>query len=504
MTVSLREMAISPVYLLRFTFHVSRHTAMRDHDLDKLLGGFAADTLTPEEQARLYSAALADQQLFDALADEQALKELLADPAVRRRLLQELRQANTPDTGNTATWLDWFRRPSGLAWAGGLAATVVAVVLGTKIYEDSLKHAAPLVATEETRPSAPPEHTPSSSQQNSSPRSDLPIEATPFEAPKEQAAKSEASLDRVMKREQAPTPASREQQTSDSSSSRENRLGKQDRSVSQSVPLSDESGMVAPPPSPSPHKKQIRETPTSSALSHTPLSTPSRLEEPAAIAPITGARALFYGYTDLLTTSDMQEAKQEQPLASMAESAPQTSKRKRTDTMLPQLGSITETTPSTTPLGLRYSFLIQEPDGRSREVSPSIASHHRGPILLTVESNQEVSLQLWVTRASQPPQRLLPQKDDAQPSLKLSTGRRTSVSLPPVTQPATIIARISRLAVTPNFDQALSLMTRQTPDMVQESVTVGADRPQQENATYVVNHDTSMNQLTVSIPFPSP
>ncbi|MDH5668046.1 MAG: hypothetical protein OEY86_08555 [Nitrospira sp.] len=474
---------------------------MRDQDLDKLLGGFAADTLTPEEQARLYSAALADQHLFDALADEQALKELLADPAVRRRLLQALNQTNT---SGTATWLDWFRRPSGLAWAGGLAATVVAVVLGTKIYEDSLKHAAPSVATEETRPSAPPAQAPSSSQQKSSPSSDLPIEATPFEAPEERAATSEASLDRVMKREQAPAPASREQRTSGSSPSLKNRPGEQDHSFSQPVPLSDESGMVAPHTSPSPHKKEIRETPASSALPHAPLSAPSRLIEPAAIAPIAKARALFYGYTDPVTTSDMQEAKQEQPLTSMAQSAPQAERPENMGRMLPQQGPVTEAIDSTTPLGLRYSFLIQEPDDRSREVSPSIALSHRGPILLTVESNQETYLQLWLTDASQPPQRLLPQKDDAQPSLKLSAGRRISVSLPLASRSITIIARISRNSVARIFEQDLPPMTRQTPDTVQESVTAGADRPRQENATYVVNQDASMDQLTVRIPFPSP
>lgn len=474
---------------------------MRDQDLDKLLGGFAADTLTPEEQARLYSAALADQQLFDALADEQALKELLADPAVRRRLLQALNQTST---GDTATWLDWFRRSSGLAWAGGLAATVVAVVLGTKIYEDSLKHAALSVATEETRPSAPPAQAPSSSQQKSLPSSDLPIEATPFEAPEERAAKSDASLDRVMKREQAPALASREQRTSDSSPSRKNRTGEQDRSIPQPVPLSDESGTVAPHTSPSRHKKQIRETPASSALLQTPLPTPSEAMEAAETVQTVSARSLFYGHTDLGTASDMQEAKQEQPLTSMAQSAPQAERPENMGTLLPQQGPVTEAIGSTTPLGLRYSFLIQEPDGRSREVSPSIASSHRGPILLTVESNQEVYLQLWLTNASHPPQRLLPQKDDAQPSLKLSAGRRTSVSLPLATQPITIIARVSRRSVARTFDQDLPPMTRQTPDMLQESVTAGADRPQQENATYMVNQDVSMNQLTVRIPFPSP
>ena len=79
---------------------------MSEHDLEKLLGGFAADTLTPEEKQVLYSAALQDQQLFNALTDEQALKELLADPVVRRRLLQSLKQTSTSGAGGSFSWPD--------------------------------------------------------------------------------------------------------------------------------------------------------------------------------------------------------------------------------------------------------------------------------------------------------------------------------------------------------------------------------------------------------------
>ena len=48
---------------------------MPEPELEKLLGGFAADTLTPKERETLFRAALHDQQLFNALADEQALKD---------------------------------------------------------------------------------------------------------------------------------------------------------------------------------------------------------------------------------------------------------------------------------------------------------------------------------------------------------------------------------------------------------------------------------------------
>ncbi|NJN70695.1 MAG: hypothetical protein HC801_10750, partial [Nitrospira sp.] len=108
---------------------------MSEHDLEKLLGGFAADTLTPEEKQQLYSAALQDQELFNSLGDEQALKELLADPVVRRRLLLSVQETGSTTDRNPASWLTWFRRPAALAWAGGLAAAVFAVVLGTNVYQ---------------------------------------------------------------------------------------------------------------------------------------------------------------------------------------------------------------------------------------------------------------------------------------------------------------------------------------------------------------------------------
>ena len=134
---------------------------MSEHELEKLLGGFAADTLTPEERQKLFTAALQDQSLFNTLADEQALKELLTDRVARRRLLDALHQTSPSRAGGSLSWFDWFRRPTGLALAGGLAAAVFAVVLGTKMYQESIERAAQSVATEEAKPAAP---APSASQ----------------------------------------------------------------------------------------------------------------------------------------------------------------------------------------------------------------------------------------------------------------------------------------------------------------------------------------------------
>lgn len=65
-------------------------------DVRRLLGGYATGTLTQAEQKELYEAALRDDLLFAALADEQALRDLLADPASRQRLLVKLNRKKQP------------------------------------------------------------------------------------------------------------------------------------------------------------------------------------------------------------------------------------------------------------------------------------------------------------------------------------------------------------------------------------------------------------------------
>ena len=67
-------------------------------EIRHLLGGYATGTLTDDERARLFAAALDDQALFDALAEEQPLKDLLDDPESRGYLLAELDQPLQTDT----------------------------------------------------------------------------------------------------------------------------------------------------------------------------------------------------------------------------------------------------------------------------------------------------------------------------------------------------------------------------------------------------------------------
>ena len=63
---------------------------MSGEDIRKLLGGYATGTLSADEQKALFEAALHDEKLFAALADEHALREMLDDPKNRAAVLRAL------------------------------------------------------------------------------------------------------------------------------------------------------------------------------------------------------------------------------------------------------------------------------------------------------------------------------------------------------------------------------------------------------------------------------
>jgi hypothetical protein len=90
---------------------------MKD-EIEALLGGYAAGILTDAERARLLDAALRDQEVFDALAAELRLKELLDDPVARG----QVRAALESRAGRRPAWL------SLPAWAGAAAAAGIVVV----------------------------------------------------------------------------------------------------------------------------------------------------------------------------------------------------------------------------------------------------------------------------------------------------------------------------------------------------------------------------------------
>ena len=98
---------------------------MSRDDIQKLLGGYATGTLTSEEQQALFEAALDDQELFDTLAREQALRDLLRDPAAKAHLLAAL--DHRPPRWYELLFRGWRPLAAGVAMAGVAAIAVVAV-----------------------------------------------------------------------------------------------------------------------------------------------------------------------------------------------------------------------------------------------------------------------------------------------------------------------------------------------------------------------------------------
>jgi len=97
---------------------------MSREDIEKLLGGYATATLSDAERRALFEAALEDQELFDALAKEHTLRDVLQDPAARAQLLEALGPAR--QRFRVRVWR-WLQRPAGLALAGGFACMVVLI-----------------------------------------------------------------------------------------------------------------------------------------------------------------------------------------------------------------------------------------------------------------------------------------------------------------------------------------------------------------------------------------
>lgn len=94
---------------------------MKHTEAERLLGGYATDTLSAAERNTLFAAALDHQDLFDALMDEEALRELLADPEAKAQLLAALSRTAPPKA------VPFWRRTGVL---GAAASLIVAATAG--------------------------------------------------------------------------------------------------------------------------------------------------------------------------------------------------------------------------------------------------------------------------------------------------------------------------------------------------------------------------------------
>lgn len=118
---------------------------MTPEEIRKLLGGYATGTLTAGEQQALFEAALQDQELFDELAREQSLRDLLRDPSARAHLLASIEEKPRP----------WWRRIHRGALIGAVAVAAC-VELAVIAHFGRPKPAAtpPLVAEVKPAPAA--------------------------------------------------------------------------------------------------------------------------------------------------------------------------------------------------------------------------------------------------------------------------------------------------------------------------------------------------------------
>lgn len=458
---------------------------MSEHDLEKLLGGFAADTLTPEEKQELYTAALQDQQLFNAIADEQAFKELLSDPAVRRRLLASLEQKGTTGSDGSLSWLDWFRRPVGLALAGGLTAAALSLVLGVRIYQYSLRPAAQSIATEEVKP-VPPQ------------ANELQTKTKENVDPAIELQEKDMLVGKLSKPERALSPPSKKEQSANIAQDRLKQRSRQDEFLREAKsPAAGQEKLAEEVASLADQKLAASPTPSTTAPEPRQRQTPASGEIAGAVTQITSARALFYGGEP--TKIDTRLMAKEQTMKPLAESSPQASRLERPLELTSQVGTSGVSAAQPGPLGLRYSFVVRGTDGQDQEVGTAAASRSIRPIFVTVEANQDAYVQIWEIVGSSRPQLLWPKNETGQSSLKISAGQRQQVPLSRENGPITLTVHLSRIPLGPITKQETAPLSRPSPNQLEESLTPSGAETSPERATYIVNQDPSLAQITIDI-----
>jgi hypothetical protein len=122
-----------------------KRLAMTTDEARKLLGAYATGSLSEAEKTALFQAALEDQELFDELAGEQVMKEVLDEPGARQRLLHALEPARF----KAATWGLW-------AATAVVAAVGVAVVISVRTRPTPQQIAQVLKTPEPVAEVAPP------------------------------------------------------------------------------------------------------------------------------------------------------------------------------------------------------------------------------------------------------------------------------------------------------------------------------------------------------------
>lgn len=431
---------------------------MAEPDVEQLLGGFATNTLTADERKALYDAALRNQQLFDMLADEQALKELLNDPVTRRQIAASIRQGPAAEA---SSWLgsvsQWIQRPTNLALTGGLATAVIAAILFTRVYEEGLRRAQETTVTEDRLRSVrtEPEEVPAVSIQESESRkrSDMKSSAAEHQrvgTPSEPTSVGDSPIPARSPSEgehnKRELPVAEELASADrppagghkeSGSRKDNRIAPS-KAKDRTRLDQRQSGDAAP--TKSLNKKQEVTTRSSTAVTEQleattapPGKLPSRLAQVRQLS----ARALFYGASpgqqpttqpgasvfrdDSVASPEQEEhvAAGEQDRLQPVPAAPPSASESRIE--------------RPTYAGLRYSFISRTPQG-DIEREPTAAWASDQDVHLTVEANSEGYLVVWEQVGEGSPMLLFPNAGepltDASKPARLRAGVRQVIPLP--------------------------------------------------------------------------
>jgi len=324
---------------------------MRPEGVEKLLGGYATGTLTEAECNALFEAALANQDLFDALADEEALRELLADPGARRHLLEQL--AEKKSLGRLQ--FGWWNRRLAWGMAGSVVVTVLLVVILVPVYRRlapghfAAPPAAPVEVAQKITPPAQPGRTPAAAR----PRAITPARPAPAAQP----ARAEAEVAR-----QAP-PAEKPEQAEG--------LAAAPRPVAGGTPGGVIGGIIqAPPTTVAEARQALPQAAELKKLEGSAFRPPeTRTLGPAALDEAQPeARALFYSWS-----------------AAPARGKPTLSAAEQTRA---------RTAPPAPALGLRYTILRKDRAGRYAEVAPDSVFQRGDSLRLSVGTNQAGILQL--------------------------------------------------------------------------------------------------------------
>ncbi len=435
---------------------------MSEHELEKLLGGFAADTLTEEERQRLYRAALDDQRLFDALADEQALKDLLADPAVRSRLLKALRGAPDSADGRRLPWREWFRRPMNLALAGGLASAAVAVVLGTTIYRDSLMRAA---------------------RESPAPREEGIVQQPAAKAPSSQVERQAASQEKDIPIEPARPDAGRTDRRS------------RDRTADPKHPPTQPSLSLRADTSPADKpvgQDQFGEThPASPPVESAPPSLDVTPAAPAAgqAARVLSARSLFH------RSSEPQGIMSDRPTSGHGEGEAtelRQPEKKRLQPIPNTLGKAEATARG--PLGIRYSLMITGPGGLDLEIDPATAVGQDDRPRVTVQTTEPGYLSIRAIHGDQAAILL--------PAGPVAARTPVTIALSPVFAELRGVAQV-RLAVLLTrtmHDAGKAPPQEATAGLMIEQVSPESPGARAEQAVYAVDPRSERSRLLVEMP----